>query len=774
MTNTLDRLSLWRRVALKLFGGGQQEALVDEFDDPTSEQRHTHAIDTLANAATINSLDFSLRAAAVADTISPEIQPVAVASTNPLRTPRVDGTVWHSGVETLDDLFRKPGPSSARPRVSSSGLFRHRSQSSPRSDPTERYGHHTIARAYHDHGLSALLPLLIVKDLLGRRYGPLILPHPIYEFQRDGVEFLLAKTPGALLADDMGLGKTVQSIIALRVLFHKGEVQNALVVAPKPVLVSWERHFNEWAPEIRVKSLMGPPKVRQTLWRDLAEGDFQVGIITYESLRSDYDRLTNQKVLKSESLSHKPRHGRPAQRLDQTPAHSNEPESQYQDLVYQLLEVSYSAARPTELRKQYQALATQLYWLNPKHTIPNELKRQYKDLATQLYWLNPKRSNPTELKRQYKALVDKLYKLSQEHTSPTETRTQHRGGANGRRRLSRSGTVELSGLPQLGVLIADEVQKIKNPPTKVTKAMRSLVAQRRWALSGTPLENRIADFAAVLRFVDRSVQDVHRSNQDSSAIEQQLKPQAEHLMLRRRKIQVLDQLPKLFTHIEYIELGSKQRRAYDLLERQEASELRSKARNITNITPSIHKLKQVCNGVGLSDAKIENPKLEWLEDYLRTAEAERDKTLVFSHYTNMLPSEMKRLFQLKYQGHMPSYQQERVIDEFKRSSDQYAMLMSVRAASLGLNLQVANRVVHFDSWWNPAVQQQATARVHRIGQKKTVFETTLVTVGTIEESIQARLDHKRELFGRVVDDLSVDGVSKLLSLDEMYGLFGLS
>lgn len=637
MTNTLDRLSLWRRVALKLFGGGQQEALVNEFDDPTSEQGHTHAIDTLSNSATVYSLDFSLRAASVADTISPEIQPVAVASTNPLKTPRVDGAVWHSGVETLDDLFQRPGSSSARPRGSSSGLFRHRSRSSPKPDPTERYGHHTIARAYHNHGLSALLPLLIVKDLLGRRYGPLILPHPIYEFQRDGIEFLLAKMPGALLADDMGLGKTVQSIVALRVLFHKGEVQNALVVAPKPVLVSWERHFSEWAPEIRVKSLMGPPNIRQALWRELAVGDLQVGIITYESLRNDY----------------------------------------------------YSF---------------------PTQNISNRLVTM---------------------------------------------------------------TLPRSGLPQLGVLIADEVQKIKNPPTKVTKAMRSLVAQRRWALSGTPLENRIADFAAVLRFVDRSVQDVHRSTQDPSAIEQQLKPQAEHLMLRRRKVQVLDQLPKLFTHIEYIELGPKQRRAYDLLERQEVSELRSKTRNITNITPSIHKLKQVCNGVGLSEAKIENPKLEWLQDYLSTAEAEGDKTLVFSHYTHMLPREMKGLFQLKYQGHISSHQRERVMDEFKRSSDQHAMLMSVRAASLGLNLQVANRVVHFDSWWNPAVQQQATARVHRIGQKKTVFETTLVTVGTIEESIQARLDHKRELFGRVVDDLSVDGVSKLLSLDEMYGLFGL-
>ncbi len=539
----------------------------------------------------------------------------------------------HSGRDRVEQIQAQPAEAKNRSPITDS--------------QTERFGHHTGTLDYYEHGLSALLPFLIGEDLWGHCFGPLILPHPIYEFQRDGIEFLLATMPGALLADDMGLGKTVQSIVALRMLFHKGEVQNALVVAPKPVLNSWERHFSEWAPEIRVKSLMGTPDVRRTRWRGLAVGDFHVGIITYESLRNDYDNSTSQNISTRRSPSHKQRN-------------------------------------------------------------------------------------------------------------------------------SKSYTDELSELPQLGALIADEVQKIKNPSIKATTAMRALVAQRRWGLSGTPLENSIGEFASVLRFVDRNVQDMNPSKKNLEAAERQLlKSHAEHLMLRRRKIQVLDQLPELFTHIEYIELGSKQRQIYDQFERQGVSKLRSEARSITNVLALIHKLKQVCNGTGVSYPKLENSKLEWLKEYLCTAEAEGDKTLVFSQYTNKLPVEMSSMFLLKYQGHMSDDQRRRVIDEFENSSEQHAMLMSLHAASLGLNLQVANRVVHFDSWWNPAVHHQATARVHRIGQKKTVFETTLVTVDTIEERIQQLLDYKRDLFVQFVDDLSVDGVAKLLSLDDMYQLFGL-
>ena len=320
------------------------------------------------------------------------------------------------------------------------------------------------------------------------------------------------------------------------------------------------------------------------------------------------------------------------------------------------------------------------------------------------------------------------------------------------------------------MLIADEVQLIKNPSTKRAKVMRSLVAENRWALSGTPLENSASEFAAVLRFVDPVVRDLeYRAGYMDSRDANQIRRHAERLMLRRRKQQVLHELPKLNSSVVPIALGRQQRRAYDRAERHGISELRGKPRNITSVLELVHVLKQICNGIPGHSAK-----LDWLSHYLDVAAAEGDKTLVYSQYTHKLPPKMMALFALRYQGDMSARERERAIEELSARPDYSAMLMSLKAGGLGLNLQAANRVVHYDSWWNPAVQAQATDRVHRIGQTKTVFETTLVTTGTIEERIQALLERKRELFDRVVDDLSVEGAARLITRDEWYEMFGIS
>ena len=481
--------------------------------------------------------------------------------------------------------------------------------------------HEDIALLYSEHGLSALLPILIAIHVWERSYGPLALPHPIYHFQREGIDFLLKRHPGALLADDMGLGKTVQTIVALRVLFYKARLRTALIVAPKAVLTSWERHFEEWAPELGVKSLMGPPHYRRHQWGLLANGGFQVGIITYESLRNDWANLA---------------------------------------------------------------------------------------------------------------------------------------------------------LPRIGVMVADEVQKIKNPDAKITQAMREIEAEGCWALTGTPLENSLSEFASVLHFVDRRVKDIdYQPGYYNQALVVTVQTWASELMLRRKKGEVLHQLPKLFSNIEYIKLGQEQQRVYDKVKREGISELRSKPRRMTNVLQLIHELKQICNGVQMLGGQLDSTKFDWLLGYLAIAKDAGDKTLVYSQYTNKLPEQIKDKFPLKYQGGMSDYLRQQAITAFSDDPECPAMLLSLRAGGLGLNLQAANRVVHFDSWWNPAVQAQATARVHRLGQTKTVFETTLVTVGTIEEGIQKLLEKKQKLFDLAVDDLSVSGLGRTLTVDEMYGLFGL-
>ena len=480
--------------------------------------------------------------------------------------------------------------------------------------------------------LRLLLPFLIDPDLVARSYGPLVLPHPLYRFQREGVRFLLDSKPGALLADDMGLGKTVQAIVALRWLFHHGEIEQALVVAPKSVQTSWLVHFRSWSPEIRAEAMVSTREQRLKQWKTFRRNDIQVAIVTYQSLQGDIDR--------------------------------------------------------------------------------NHVR-----------------------------------------------------------------------IPSLGVLIADEVQMIKNAGSKRTVAMRGIHASRRWGLSGTPLENRIEDFATVLRFVDRSVPSLNvpatrRSGSRTRLAEDKraersrrlrlVERKARELVLRRRREQVLPQLPQRTSRVQYIDLTSEQRRAYDEAHRNGVAELYRGRPSYDKGLALLHKLKIICNG-----ERDHSSKLEWLRDYIETASRSGERVLVFSQYTNALPSVVQEYFKLKYWGELSGDQRDRVLEEFKQDPDCEPLLMSVRAGGLGLNLQEANHVVHFDMWWNPAVLEQATSRAYRLGQERPVFETILVSPDTIEERILQLLERKRRLFREVVDQLSTKGDASLFSVDELYDILGV-
>jgi hypothetical protein len=129
---------------------------------------------------------------------------------------------------------------------------------------------------------------------------------------------------------------------------------------------------------------------------------------------------------------------------------------------------------------------------------------------------------------------------------------------------------------------------------------------------------------------------------------------------------------------------------------------------------------------------------------------------------------------LLYTGEITSTKgRDAVVQTFKEDSESRALLLSLKAGGVGLNLPWANYVVHFDSWWNPAVAAQAEDRAHRIGQEKTVFVTTLVSEDTIEERIEELLAKKRQLFNSVIDDLSDAGLKRVLSEEELFGLFDL-
>jgi superfamily II DNA or RNA helicase len=327
--------------------------------------------------------------------------------------------------------------------------------------------------------------------------------------------------------------------------------------------------------------------------------------------------------------------------------------------------------------------------------------------------------------------------------------------------------IELLHQHNFDLVVCDEIQNIKNSSTKQSQAVRSLSATRRWGLTGTPLENRIEEFATILNFLAPG------SVPMQYPTESQVLTAAEQSMLRRRKDVIADQLPAFVRNIEYVELTSEQRGEYDKAERLGVARLRSQDVSVTNVLALITLLKQICNGVDGSSAKA-----DWLQEYVDIAAEESDKAIVFSQYVRSLTDLGRRLnshHPLTYTGGLSTAQRDAVVESFVSEPQHRVMLLSLRAGGTGLDrLQyAANRVVHFDSWWNPAVMDQATARVYRIGQSKNVFETTLVASDTVEDRIQQILEDKRDLFAHLVDDLSVQGLARVLDEGELFGLFGL-
>lgn len=316
-------------------------------------------------------------------------------------------------------------------------------------------------------------------------------------------------------------------------------------------------------------------------------------------------------------------------------------------------------------------------------------------------------------------------------------------------------------------LVLDEIQNVKNPVTQQSRAVRSLESTARWGLSGTPLENDVEDLATILRTLGPGLLPA------KGASTNEVRAQARRVMIRRRKEDVLEDLPPIRSAIEYLDLTDRQRRAYEQAEEEGVARLRDGTTvTIPGILALITRLKQICNGVDGHSAK-----LDWLKDYLGIVVDEGDKALVFSQYVDTLRAiepEIRHFSPLSYTGSLTDRARDKVVSAFQEDDARHhALLMSLKAGGTGLTLTAASRVVHFDSWWNPAVMEQAAARVHRIGQKKAVFVTTLVTEDTIEERIQKILDGKRELFKAMVDDLSTEGVARALTEEELYGLFDM-
>ncbi|MCH7752749.1 MAG: DEAD/DEAH box helicase [Planctomycetes bacterium] len=318
------------------------------------------------------------------------------------------------------------------------------------------------------------------------------------------------------------------------------------------------------------------------------------------------------------------------------------------------------------------------------------------------------------------------------------------------------------------LMIIDEAQRIKNRLSTTNEVVCSVPRLRSWALTGTPIENSVEDLVGIFQFVSPGCL---RPQMKTPAIRRSVSD----YVIRRTKDQVLTDLPpKLFRDAQ-VSLTPEQRESYELAENDgvvRLSEMKAEL-TIQHVFELVLRLKQICN---FDPATGASAKLDRLEADLEECAASGRKAIVFSQWVQTiekLSERLGRFHPLEYHGKIPSKHRDGVIETFRNEPDRHVMLMSYGAGSVGLNLQFASYVFLFDRWWNPAVEDQAINRAHRIGISGPVTVTRFLTVGTIEERINRVLEEKRELFHSVFDPSASPGERLGLSRDEIFGLFKL-
>jgi SNF2 family DNA or RNA helicase len=317
------------------------------------------------------------------------------------------------------------------------------------------------------------------------------------------------------------------------------------------------------------------------------------------------------------------------------------------------------------------------------------------------------------------------------------------------------------------LVVLDEAQRVKNRESKTAQAARCLRRSRSWALTGTPIENKPEDLVNLFAFIDPD-----RVPPDTPAKE--LPKLTAECILRRVKEEVMKDMPPKIVQDVALELTAAQRESYNLAETEGVIRLNGLGQTITvqHVFELVMRLKQICNFDPLTG---ESAKLERLTaDVAEVAESGR-KAIVFSQWVGPL-EQMAGVLEpygaMLYHGKVPQAERVPILDLFKSDPTKHVLLMSYGTGSVGLNLQFTNYVFLFDRWWNPAVEDQAINRAHRLGQTETVFVKRFVTQETIEGRIAEVLERKRRLFEELIGQ---NGPPSQLGLseDEIFGLFDI-
>ncbi|MEO0933809.1 MAG: DEAD/DEAH box helicase, partial [Cyanobacteria bacterium J06641_2] len=349
-------------------------------------------------------------------------------------------------------------------------------------------------------------------------------------------------------------------------------------------------------------------------------------------------------------------------------------------------------------------------------------------------------------------------------------------------------------------VVLDEAQNIKNPKAAQTKAILKLSAKHRLALTGTPVENRLLDLWSIFNFLNpgylgkqaqfRKSFEIPIQKDNDKVKSTTLKKLVEPLILRRVKTDqsIISDLPDKVEQKLYTNLTKEQASLYEVVVKDVEKQLQE-AEGIQRkglILSTLMKLKQICNHPAqfLQDnsefSTERSHKLSRLAEMVEEAVSEGESMLIFSQFTEVCEGIEKYIKQSLYcntyylHGGTNRKRRENMISEFQNpETEPSVFILSLKAGGVGITLTKANHVFHFDRWWNPAVENQATDRAFRIGQKKNVFVHKFVSIGTLEERIDQMIEDKKKLSSAVVGsdeswltELDNNAFKKLIALNK--------
>lgn len=330
--------------------------------------------------------------------------------------------------------------------------------------------------------------------------------------------------------------------------------------------------------------------------------------------------------------------------------------------------------------------------------------------------------------------------------------------------------------------IIDEAQNIKNSKAQNTKYVKAIKASCRIALSGTPMENNLMELWSIFDYImpgyllsEAKFKEKYLKEDMYDELKELIKP----FILRRLKKDVIDELPDKIEKKFMVEMEKNQKAVYQSYIKEVRQKLYSGEDNKITVFSYLTKLRQLCldPSLILDDYVGRSAKIEAALNIVNMAIAENRKVLIFSQFTSVLQKlgdelSEKNIGYLYLDGSTKANKRVEMVKEFNESEDLKIFLISLKAGGTGLNLTSSDLVLHFDPWWNPAIEDQATDRAHRIGQQNIVEVIKLIAKDSVEENIIRLQEDKRELINKVIsgEEIGSNVIGKL-SRDEIIDLF---